>query len=123
MPSAGVLLLGYEFAFTTKAWAAIVNASNPGEQLIAAGDAESDADSDADTNEWPHTACVDNVHFECDAEHNSIFVCFFSEYTAWCYSTFAVDCNALQDFYNKVAALQQRGLVPRDAVFGVHTYY
>ena len=60
---------------------------------------------------------------DCDPENSYIYIVFTSHYNEGSYVTEYVDFNKLVRFRRRIEKLQVTGVIPLDAVFGIHTYH
>jgi len=66
---------------------------------------------------------IDYIRVTSDPEHHYIYLCLFSNYYEKEYSESEVDFAELSEFRKRIIEWQEEGVVPKEAKFGVHTYY
>ena len=74
-------------------------------------------------DEDQHHTAFRELTFSFDSEHSFYYIVFWEDYTEGEYGSYPIDFVKLAKFREKVEKLIEDGVIPKTAVFGVHTYY
>ncbi len=95
------------------------------EKLLVNEKFEPDNDDDSEC-EWRYTrtcGMLGKLIFNDDPECHNIYVVFNTHYSEGTYNSDPINLRKLKRFKRRVRRLQKAGIIPEDAVFGIHTYH